>query len=89
MPLAAIPIAEAHALPRWRRPEAFLMLMAVASPLAFATWMALLNNFVVERAAFDGFDIKAGLTPQAPEASALAAPRTSAIPPSCLGTSPA
>ncbi|MEE8453355.1 MAG: MFS transporter [Limibaculum sp.] len=57
MPLAAIPIAEAHALPRWRRPEAFLMLMAVASPLAFATWMALVNNFVVERAAFDGFDI--------------------------------
>jgi predicted MFS family arabinose efflux permease len=33
------------------------MLMAVASPLAFATWMALLNNFVVERAGFDGFDI--------------------------------
>jgi predicted MFS family arabinose efflux permease len=57
MPLAAIPISEAHALPRWRRPEALLMLMAVASPLAFATWMALLNNFVVERAAFDGFDI--------------------------------
>ena len=57
MPLAAIPIADAHALPRWRRPQALLMLMAVASPLAFATWMALLNNFVVERAAFDGFDI--------------------------------
>jgi len=57
MPLAAIPTADAHALPRWRRPEALLMLMAVASPLAFATWMALLNNFVVERAAFDGFDI--------------------------------
>jgi len=57
MPIAAIPIADAHALPRWRRPEALLMLMAVASPLAFATWMALLNNFVVERAGFDGFDI--------------------------------
>ena len=57
MPRAAIPIAEAHTLPRWRRPEALLMLMAVASPLAFATWMALLNNFVVERAAFDGLDI--------------------------------
>jgi hypothetical protein len=54
---AAIPIVEAHSLPRWRRPEALLMLMAVASPLAFATWMALLNNFVVERASFDGFDI--------------------------------
>jgi predicted MFS family arabinose efflux permease len=57
MPLAPMPIAEAHILPRWRRPEALLVLMAVASPLAFATWMALLNNFVVERAAFDGFDI--------------------------------
>ncbi|MEL6265793.1 MAG: MFS transporter [Pseudomonadota bacterium] len=44
-------------LPWWRRPEALLMLMAVASPLAFSTWMALLNNFVVERAAFDGLDI--------------------------------
>ena len=50
-------IAEAQALPRWRRPEALLLLMAVASPLAFATWMALVNNFVVEKAAFDGFDI--------------------------------
>ena len=57
MPRVAIPIAEAHTLPRWRRPEALLMLMAVASPLALATWMALLNNFVVERVAFDGFDI--------------------------------
>lgn len=57
MPLAAIPIADARSLPRWRQPEALLMLMAVASPLAFATWMALLNNFVVERAAFDGLDI--------------------------------
>jgi hypothetical protein len=57
MSRAAITIAEANSLPRWRRPEALLMLMAVGSPLAFATWMALLNNFVVERAAFDGFDI--------------------------------
>ncbi len=52
-----IPIAEARALPLWRRPEALLVVMAVASPLAFATWMALLNNFVVEAAAFDGLDI--------------------------------
>ncbi|MEM1343248.1 MAG: MFS transporter [Pseudomonadota bacterium] len=54
---AGLPIAEARGLPPWRRPEALLMLMALASPLAFATWMALLNNFVVERAAFDGLDI--------------------------------
>ncbi|MEM6546494.1 MAG: MFS transporter [Pseudomonadota bacterium] len=52
-----VPVGEAHHLPSWQRPERLLMLMAVASPLAFATWMALLNNFVIEKAAFDGFDI--------------------------------
>jgi hypothetical protein len=57
LPLPGIAIADAKTLPRWRRPEALLILMAIASPLAFATWMALLNNFVVERAAFDGLDI--------------------------------
>jgi hypothetical protein len=31
--------------------------MAVAMPLAFNTWSALLNNFVVEAAQFDGADI--------------------------------
>jgi len=31
--------------------------MAFAMPVAFATWSALLNNFVVEQAAFDGSDI--------------------------------
>lgn len=57
MPRAPMPIADAHVLPRWRRPEALLMVMVEASPLAFAIWRTLLNNFVVERAAFDGFDI--------------------------------
>ena len=52
-----IPVGAARRLPPWRRPEALLMLMAVATPLAFATWMALLNNFVVERAQFDGLAI--------------------------------
>jgi predicted MFS family arabinose efflux permease len=52
-----LPISEAGRLAHWRRPEALLMLMAVACPLAFATWSALLNNFVVEQAAFDGLDI--------------------------------
>ncbi len=41
----------------WRRPEVLLLVMAVASPLAFSTWQALLNNFVVERAAFTGVEI--------------------------------
>jgi hypothetical protein len=36
----------------WRRPEILLLLMAAASPIAFSAWMALLNNFAVERAAF-------------------------------------
>ncbi|MEO1721417.1 MAG: MFS transporter [Pseudomonadota bacterium] len=52
-----VPVWEADHLPRWQRPEVLLVLMAIASPLAFATWMALLNNFVVEKAAFDGLDI--------------------------------
>lgn len=34
-----------------------LFLLAAASPVAFATWQTLLNNFVVERAAFSGFEI--------------------------------
>jgi hypothetical protein len=35
----------------------FLALMAFAMPIAFATWSALLNNFVIEVAGFDGADI--------------------------------
>jgi len=31
--------------------------MTIAMPIAFNTWMALLNNFVVERAAFTGVEI--------------------------------
>lgn len=53
------PIHDAERLPRWRRPEALLMLMALAMPLAFSVWMAMLNNFAYERAAFDGADIGA------------------------------
>jgi predicted MFS family arabinose efflux permease len=56
MPFA---IGDAAALPRWRRPEALLILMAVAMTLAFSTWMAALNNFVVEAAGFNGLDIGA------------------------------
>ncbi|MBX2854358.1 MAG: MFS transporter [Rhodobacteraceae bacterium] len=52
-----VDIREAHALPVWRRPEALLMVMALAMPLAFSVWMALLNNFTVEAANFDGKDI--------------------------------
>ncbi len=53
----AVPLSEARHLPLWRRPIALLFLMAVAMPVAFATWSALLNNFVIEVAGFDGKDI--------------------------------
>ena len=33
-----------------------LFLMAAAMPLAFSTWMALINNFIIEVADFDGSD---------------------------------
>lgn len=55
--LRTLPLAEAERLPLWRRPVALLALMAFAMPIAFATWSALLNNFVIEMAGFDGADI--------------------------------
>jgi hypothetical protein len=51
------PLADAKSLPFWRRPVTLLFLMAAAMPVAFATWSALLNNFVIEVAGFDGSDI--------------------------------
>lgn len=53
----AINLLDAQKLPLWRRPIALLFAMAIAMPLAFATWSALLNNFVIEAANFDGSDI--------------------------------
>ena len=41
----------------WQNPVALLILMSVAMPIAFNAWSALLNNFVVERAAFTGVEI--------------------------------
>ena len=52
-----VPLAAAGALPVWRRPVTLLFLMAIAMPLSFATWSALLNNFVIDAAQFDGSDI--------------------------------
>jgi len=52
-----IRVADAASLPWWRRPEALLVLMTVAMAVAFDVWMALLNNFAVEAAKFDGADI--------------------------------
>ena len=52
-----IPIDQVDRLPKWRQPKTLLYLMAIAMPLTFAVWSALLNNFVVEVAKFDGSDI--------------------------------
>jgi len=41
----------------WQTPITLLVLMSIAMPLAFNAWQALLNNFVVERAAFTGVEI--------------------------------
>ncbi len=52
-----MPLADAASLPLWRRPESLLFLMAAAMPLAFSTWSALLNNFVIQVAGFTGVEI--------------------------------
>ena len=44
-------------LPFWRRPIVLLFMLALAMPIAFNTWSALLNNYVIEIAGFDGADI--------------------------------
>ncbi len=55
--MALVTLDDARGLPRWRRPETLLFLMAFAMPIAFATWSALLNNFVIEAAGFTGVEI--------------------------------
>jgi|TARA_B100001057_G_scaffold286916_1_gene287048 hypothetical protein len=53
----SVSIFEVSGLPFWRRPIFLLFIMAVAMPIAFSVWSALLNNFVVQVADFDGSDI--------------------------------
>jgi hypothetical protein len=50
-------LADAASFPLWRQPVALLFLTAFAMPLAFSTWSALLNNFVIEAAGFTGVEI--------------------------------
>ncbi len=52
-----VAISDAKQLPVWRRPVTLLFVMAVSMPVAFYAWYALLNNFVIEAAGFDGADI--------------------------------
>lgn len=55
--MKTVPLSDSEALPLWRRPITLLFVMAMAMPVGFATWSALLNNFVIEVAGFDGADI--------------------------------
>lgn len=57
--MSQIPLSEAESLPRWRRPESLLMLMALGMPLAFSVWMAMLNNFSHDVVGFAGEEIGA------------------------------
>ncbi|WP_191601979.1 MFS transporter [Marinomonas algicola] len=41
----------------WQTPAVLLMLVSIILPISFATWQALLNNFVIEEAAFTGAEI--------------------------------
>ncbi len=52
-----VPLNDARAGPIWRRPTTLLFLMAAAMPLSFATWSALLNNYVIEVINFTGVEI--------------------------------
>jgi len=42
---------------KWQTPKNLLITMSLAVTVSFATWMALLNNFVIEKAAFTGVEI--------------------------------
>jgi predicted MFS family arabinose efflux permease len=54
---ARVSLSDALGLPVWRRPVTLLFVTALAMPIAFYSWYALLNNFVIEAAGFDGADI--------------------------------
>ena len=49
-----VPIDQVDHLPRWRRPEAMLLLMQGGVWFGLSLWMVLINNFAVEVANFDG-----------------------------------
>ena len=53
----SVSIFEVSGLPFWRKPIFLLFIMAIAMPIAFSVWSALLNNFVIQVADFDGSDI--------------------------------
>lgn len=50
-------MSSTHTANGWRTPQNFLIIISIIVPIAFSSWMALLNNFVIEKANFDGSDI--------------------------------
>lgn len=48
---------ETKAKHNWQTPHNFLLIISIVVPIAFASWQALLNNFVIEKANFTGADI--------------------------------
>ena len=56
-PKRIVKLADAGELPRWQRPTSLLILFAIAMPLAFSTWVALMNNFVKELGGFTGVEL--------------------------------
>lgn len=40
----------------WRDPQIFLLILALSVPVAFETWMALINNFAVDEVDFSGLE---------------------------------
>ena len=46
-----------HKQQDWKTPYNFLLIISIIVPIAFSSWTVLLNNFVVEKAQFDGADI--------------------------------
>ncbi|MEM8700026.1 MAG: MFS transporter, partial [Pseudomonadota bacterium] len=55
--MAQVSLQDVAHLPRWRRPEALLLLMSMAVWFGLSLWMVLINNFAHEMARFDGSDI--------------------------------
>lgn len=53
---SSVPLAATTGWPAWRRPAGLLVLMAAGMPLAFSVWVAVIQNFVIEVAGFDGKD---------------------------------
>ena len=55
-PAPGVALSATRDWPLMARPVGLLILMAAAMPLAFAVWVAVIQNFVVEIAGFDGAD---------------------------------